>query len=175
MIKQASKNREQEKKSSPKAAPKGSEPRPESSGREEKFEQVLLEIRRVTRVVAGGKRFRFRAVIVIGDKNGKVGVGVAKGADVSGAVDKAVKEAKKSLIPVKLHDGTISHEVKSKYGSAKILLKPTKKGRGIIAGKTMRVVCSLAGIENITGKVLGSSNKLNNARATIEALKSLKA
>lgn len=144
------------------------------SKKEEKFEQVLLEVRRVTRVVAGGKRFRFRVVMVIGGKNGKVGVGVAKGADVPGAVEKAVKDANKNLITVKSQNGTIAHEVRAKYGGALILLKPTKRGRGIIAGKTMRTVCSLAGIENITGKVLGSSNKLNNARATMKALQSLK-
>jgi small subunit ribosomal protein S5 len=138
--------------------------------KEDKFEQSLLEVKRVTRVVAGGKRFRFRAVVVIGDKRGQVGVGVAKGADVTLAVEKAVEKAKKSIDKVKIIKGTIPHEVRAKFGGARVLLKPASQGRGIIAGGAVRVVCNLAGIENISGKILGSPNKLNNARATVKAL-----
>ena len=144
------------------------------SPREGGLEQSLLEIKRVTRVVAGGKRFRFRAVVIVGDRKGKVGVGSAKGADVSGAVDKAAEKAKKKLTSVKIIKGTIPHEVRMKYGSANVLLKPAVSGRGIIAGGAVRVVCSLAGIADVVGKILGSSNKLNNARATIMALESFK-
>ena len=144
------------------------------SPREGGLEQSLLEIKRVTRVVAGGKRFRFRAVVIVGDRKGKVGVGSAKGADVSGAVDKAAEKAKKKLTSVKIIKGTIPHEVRMKYGSANVLLKPAVSGRGIIAGGAVRVVCSLAGIADVVGKILGSSNKLNNAKATIMALESFK-
>lgn len=139
------------------------------------YEQKLLGIARVVRVVAGGRRFRFRAVVVIGNKKGKVGVGVSKGQDVSLAVEKAVTNAKKNLIKVPLKNDTIPHTTEAKFGTAKILLKPGMKGRGIVAGGAVRVICDLAGIENISGKILGKTkNKLNNARATIEALKKLK-
>jgi len=139
------------------------------------YEQKLLGIARVVRVVAGGRRFRFRAVVVIGNKKGKVGVGVSKGQDVSLAVEKAVTNAKKNLIEVSLKNGTIPHTTEAKFGTAKILLKPGMTGRGIVAGGAVRVICDLAGIENISGKILGKTkNKLNNARATIKALEKLK-
>lgn len=139
------------------------------------FDQQVLDLRRVARVVAGGKRFKFRATVVIGNKQGKVGVGVAKGADVSQAVEKAVSEARKNLIVVPLKKGTIPHEVSTKYSAAKVILKPASVGRGVIAGSAVRIVCSLAGIKSVSAKILGrTSNKLNNARATIEALKKLK-
>ncbi len=139
------------------------------------YEQKLLDVARVVRVVAGGRRFRFRAVVVIGNRKGKVGVGVAKGQDVSIAVEKAVADAKKHLIKVSLVEGTIPHMTEAKFSTAKVLLRPGLKGRGIVAGGAVRAVCDLAGVENISGKILGKTrNKLNNARATIEALKELK-
>jgi small subunit ribosomal protein S5 len=139
------------------------------------YEQKLLDVARVVRVVAGGRRFRFRAVVAIGNRKGKVGLGVAKGQDVSIAVEKAAADAKKHLIEIPLVKGTIPHEVEAKFGSAKVLLKPGLEGKGIVAGGAVRVVCDLAGIENISGKILGrTKNKLNNARATIKALKNLK-
>lgn len=139
------------------------------------FDSKLLDLARVTRVSAGGKHFRFRAVIVIGDRKGKVGLGVAKGRDVAQAIEKATRLAKKNLIEVPIVEGTILHEVFAKYGAAKVLLKPQRKGRGLVAGGTVRVICDLAGIENISSKVLGAtSNKINNAKATITALKKLK-
>ncbi len=139
------------------------------------YDQKLLDVARVVRVVAGGRRFRFRVTVVIGNKKGKVGVGVAKGQDVSLAVEKAVGDAKKHLINVKIVDGTIPHETQAKFSTAKVLLKPGVKGRGIVAGGAVRVVCDLAGIENLSGKILGKTkNKLNNARATIKALEQLK-
>lgn len=138
------------------------------------FEQKLLDLARVTRVVKGGRRFRFRATLVIGNKKGKVGVGVAKGADVSDAIQKAYNNARKNIIEVTMIGSTIPHDVLKKVGSAKVLLKPASEGRGIIAGGAVRAVVDLAGIGDIVSKSLGTSNKLNVARATIEALKMLK-
>ncbi|MBI3631344.1 MAG: 30S ribosomal protein S5 [Candidatus Staskawiczbacteria bacterium] len=140
------------------------------------FESKLLDLARVVRVTGGGKRLRFRAVVIAGDKKGKIGIGVDKGRDVSQAIEKATNKAKKSLVSVIIVDGTISHEVEAKVGPARILLKPQKKGRGLVAGGAVRSICELAGIRNISSKILsGSKNKLNNARATMEALKKLKA
>ena len=138
------------------------------------FEQKLLDLARVTRVVKGGRRFRFRATLVIGDRKGRVGVGVSKGSDVSDAIEKAYNDAKKNIITVKMNGKTISHDVLQKKGSARIMLKPAQEGRGIIAGGAVRAVVDLAGIHDIVSKSMGTSNKLNVARATIEALKSLK-
>jgi small subunit ribosomal protein S5 len=145
--------------------------------REEKpeFEQKLLDIRRTARMVAGGRRFSFRALVIIGNKNGKVGVGLAKGADVTIAVEKAVNQAKKYLIDVPITENkSISQMVEAKFGAAKVMLKPAPKGRGIIAGGAVRTICSLAGIENVVSKIIGrTTNKLNNAEAAIKALKRL--
>ena len=139
------------------------------------YEQKLLGIARVVRVVAGGRRFRFRAVMVIGDRNGKVGVGVSKGQDVSIAVEKAVANAKKKMVKVLIVNETIPHNVEAKFGSARIILKPASKGRGIVVGGSARAVCDLAGIKNISGKILGKTkNKLSNARATVLALSKLR-
>jgi len=139
------------------------------------FKDKVLDLRRVTRVVAGGKRFRFRATVVIGDEKGRVGVGIAKGLDVAQAVDKAKNAAQKAIIPIILKSGTIAHEVMAKFGAAKILLKPAAVGHGLRAGGSARVVLSLAGVKDITAKALGNTtNKLTNALATIEALKKIK-
>ena len=115
---------------------------------DKEFESKLLDLARVTRVTAGGRRFRFRAVVIIGNKAGKVGVGVDKGTDVAQAVEKATRLAKKNLIVIPILEDTIPHEVYAKYSSAKVLLKPQRKGRGLVAGGTVRVICSLAGIKN---------------------------
>lgn len=139
------------------------------------FDQKLLDVARVARIVAGGRRFSFRATVAIGNRAGKVGIGVAKGQDVSQAVNKAVNEAKKRLISVPIKETTISYDVFSKYGAAKVLLKPAAKGRGLVAGGVVRIICELAGIKDISAKIISrSTNKLNNARATIEAFKKLK-
>ncbi len=137
------------------------------------FEQKLLDLARVTRVVKGGRRFSFRATVVIGNRKGKVGVGVGKGTDVSNAIQKGFADAKKHLISVDFSKGTISHEIFKKDGSAKIMLKPAAEGRGIIAGGAVRVVVDLLGIKDIVSKSFGTANKLNVARGTIEALKEL--
>jgi small subunit ribosomal protein S5 len=143
-------------------------------GKREKpeYDQKLLDLARVTRVVKGGRRFRFRATLAIGNRKGRVGVGVGKGADVSDAIRKAFDNAKKNMIVVKINKNTILHTVEHKLGSAKILLKPAKEGRGIVAGGAVRSVIDLAGIKDIISKSLGTSNKLNVARATVEALAS---
>jgi len=137
------------------------------------FDQKLLDLARVTRVVKGGRRFSFRATMVIGNQKGRVGVGVAKGSDVSEAINKAVAEAKKKMVDVKRKDASISFEVREKLGAAKVLIKPAKEGRGIVAGGAMRAVIELAGIKNITAKSLGTSNKINVAKATLKALSRL--
>jgi len=142
----------------------------------DEFESKLIELSRVARVVAGGRRFSFRAVVVVGNRTGKVGVGIAKGLDVTSAVDKATRSAKKTLIEVPLNQsGTIEHEVEAKYCASRVLLKPLLGNRGIVAGGAVRAVCDFAGIKNISSKVISrSGNKLNNAMATILALKDLK-
>ena len=141
----------------------------------DEFDSKLLDLARVTRVSKGGRHFRFRAVMVVGDKAGKVGVGVAKGTDVAQAIEKATRIAKKHLITVDMVEETIRHEVEAKFGAARVMLKPQRKGRGLVAGGTVRVICTLAGIRNISSKIITrTSNKLNNAQATIEALKQLR-
>ncbi len=140
----------------------------------DEFDQRILDLARVTRVMAGGKRMRFRATVVVGDKKSKVGIGVGKGLDVAIAVNKAVNEAKKNLIEVPIVNDTIPHEVYKKHGAAKLMFRPAKKGRGVIAGGVVRVILELSGIKNITSKILGTNSKLNNAKCTIEALKALK-
>lgn len=137
------------------------------------FDQKLLDLARVTRVVKGGRRFRFRATLVIGNRKGKVGVGVGKGPDVSEAIRKAFEDAKKNMITVPMKEHTIPHDVYYKLGSAKVLLKPAAPGKGIIAGGAIRAVVDFAGIKDVVSKSLGSSNKLNVARATVAAFASL--
>lgn len=138
------------------------------------FEQRIVELARVTRVMAGGKRMRFRALVVLGNKQGKVGAGLAKGADVSLAVSKATAKARRALLNVPLKNGTIPHQITIKYKSAYVLLKPAPKGTGIIAGGPVRAVLELAGVPNIVSKILGSSNKINNVRAVLKAFSQLK-
>jgi len=141
----------------------------------DEYESKLLDLARVTRVTGGGKRMSFRAIVVAGDKKGKIGIGIDKGKDVSQAIEKATTRAKKNLITVVTINGTIAHQVEAKFGPARILLKPQRKGRGLVAGGAVRTICDLAGIKNVSSKILsGSKNKLNNARATIEALRKLK-
>lgn len=144
-------------------------------GRREKpeFDQKLLDLARVTRVVKGGRRFRFRATVVIGNRKGRVGVGVGKGADVSDAMQKSFDDAKKNMVQVPMRKNTIPHDVYFKSGSAKIILKPATPGKGVIAGGAIRAVVDLAGIKDIVAKSLGTSNKLNVARAAVLALVSL--
>lgn len=139
------------------------------------FETKLLDLARTSHMRAGGKKIGFRAVVVTGDKKGKVGIGVGKGRDVALAVEKATRFAKKSLITVPIVNETIPHQVYSKYGAAEVILRPQRKGRGLVAGGVVRLVCNLAGLRNISAKVLGrTGNKLNNAQATLNAFKKIK-
>jgi small subunit ribosomal protein S5 len=146
----------------------GREPR---MPREEKqFDERVVAIDRVARVVKGGRRFRFRALVVVGDRKGKVGAGTAKGADVTAAVAKATEVAKKNLIVAPVEKGTIAHEQEAKVSGAHILLKPAAPGTGLIAGGVVRIVLEVAGVKDVLSKSLGSSNKINLAYATLEAL-----
>lgn len=142
--------------------------------KEEEWQQKIIDIARVTRVQAGGKRMRFRACVVIGDRKGRVGMGVKKGADVASAINKAVTQAKKNLIKVKIVNNTIPHKIEEKSCGAQILLRPASQGKGIIAGGPVRAVLDLAGIKNVVSKILGSKNKINNVRAAISALKKMR-
>lgn len=153
--------------------PRRGAPRRGGDTRDE-FSQKILEIARVTRVMAGGKRMNFRACVAIGDKKGSVGVGLGKGSDVTIAVNKAVNKAKKAMVKVPMINETIPHEVRYKLGAAQIMLKPAKQGRGVISGGVVRGILELAGIKNISSKTLGTSNKINNARCTIAALADLR-
>jgi small subunit ribosomal protein S5 len=138
------------------------------------LEEKLLGIDRVTKVVKGGKHLRFRALVVVGDRNGHVGVGLAKAAGVPEAVRKASAAAKKNLITVPIKDGTIPHEIFAKFCASRILLKPAKPGTGLVVGNTPRAVLELAGLQNVVGKCFGGPSKVNVARATIIALANLK-
>jgi len=142
--------------------------------RQEEFEQRIVDIARVTRVMAGGKRMRFRTCIALGNKKDKVGIGLAKGADVTMAITKAVNKAKKNMINVVTVNNTIPHKIYHKLGASKILLKPAKKGRGVIAGGAVRIILELAGIKNVTSKILGTNNKVSNVKCAIEALERLR-
>lgn len=140
---------------------------------EKQFDERTLHIDRVARVVKGGRRFRFRALVVVGDRKKKVGIGSAKGADVSSAVTKATDVAKKNMVAVSLYKGTLPHEAERKVSGAHILLKPASPGTGLIAGGAVRTILEVAGVKNALSKSLGSSNKTNIAYATMEALESL--
>ncbi len=161
-------------------APRGNGPRGNNRGRREQapqepkqFEEVVINIDRVSRVVKGGRRFRFKALVVVGDRKNKVGVGVAKGADVQTAVQKATDVAKKNMLTFPLVNGTIPHENEIKYSGARVLIKPAAPGTGIIAGGVIRSIIGVTGINNLLSKSLNSTNKVNIAYATIEALRAL--
>jgi small subunit ribosomal protein S5 len=140
---------------------------------EKRYDERVVHIDRVARVVKGGRRFRFRALVVVGDRNSQVGIGIAKGADVSAAVAKATEVAKKHFIKVNTYNGTVPHEAEAKIGGAHILIKPASPGTGLIAGGVVRTVLEVAGIKNCLSKSLGSTNKANTAYATIAALTSM--
>jgi small subunit ribosomal protein S5 len=147
--------------------------RPQQEPEEKQFDERTLHIDRVARVVKGGRRFRFRALVVVGDRKNRVGIGIAKGADVTSAVTKATDVAKKNFITVSLYKGTLPHESDAKVGGANILIKPASAGTGLIAGGVVRTILEVAGVKNVLSKSLGSTNKANTAYATIEALRLL--
>ncbi|MEK9167652.1 MAG: 30S ribosomal protein S5 [Patescibacteria group bacterium] len=133
----------------------------------------VVSIDRISRTVKGGRRIRFRAIVVVGNRNGQVGVGTGKAADVQGAIAKAKNKADKTMINVPIVKGTISHPVMEVYGTSRVILKPAPQGHSVIAGGSVRAVVELAGISNIVSKSIGSANALNNAMATYLALKNL--
>jgi small subunit ribosomal protein S5 len=149
--------------------------RREEGARKDDMDSKLLDLSRVSHTRAGGRRLRFRAIVISGNKAGRVGLGVASGLDVAQAVDKATVQSKKNMITVPIIEGTISREVAAKVGPAKVIIKPQRKGRGLMAGGVVRLICQLAGIKDISSKMLGTTkNKLNNARATMKAFEHLK-
>ncbi|BCD67376.1 30S ribosomal protein S5 [Nitratiruptor sp. YY09-18] len=141
----------------------------------EEFEEVVVNISRVTKVVKGGRRFRFSALVVVGDKNGHVGYGIGKAKEVPDAIRKAIDNAFKNITTVNLKGTTIAHDIEHKYNASKILLKPASPGTGVIAGGAARPVLELAGVKDILTKSLGSNNPATLVRATIEALERIKA
>ena len=140
----------------------------------EEFEEAIVKIGRVTKVVKGGRRFRFTALVVVGNKNGIVGFGTGKAKEVPDAIKKAIDDAFKSLIKINIHGSTIAHDIEHKYNASKILLKPASEGTGLIAGGAARPVLELAGIKDIIAKSLGSNNPNNLVQATVEALARIK-
>ncbi len=152
---------------------RGRGPRHEQPAEEKMFDERVIHIDRVARVVKGGRRFRFRALVVVGDKKGKVGIGLAKGADVTAAVAKATDVAKKHFVKVIRYKDTIPHDVDGKVGGARILIMPAAPGTGLIAGGVVRTILEVAGVSNALSKSLGSSNKSNIAYATLAALSTI--
>jgi small subunit ribosomal protein S5 len=141
---------------------------------ENQFEERVVAINRVTKVVKGGRRFRFAAIVVIGDKNGRVGFGTGKAQEVPDAIKKAVEDAKNNMLNIPIVNDTIPHLIVGKFGSGQVLLKPASEGTGIIAGGAVRAVFELAGVHNILSKSIGSSTPINMLRATFAGLKDLR-
>jgi small subunit ribosomal protein S5 len=140
----------------------------------EDFQEAIVKIGRVTKVVKGGRRFRFTALVVVGDKNGTIGFGTGKAKEVPDAIKKALDDAFKSLVKVNINGTTINHDIEHKYNASKILLKPASEGTGLIAGGAARPVLELSGIKDIIAKSLGSNNPNNLVQATVEALARIK-
>ena len=150
------------------------EPRREREREVSEYEQKLVEVRRVTKVVAGGRTMRFSVLVVVGNKKGLVGMGTGKAAEVPDAIEKAAAMAKKNLIMVPMVGTTIPHEVTGKFGASSVIMLPAKEGAGVIAGGSARAVLELSGVRDITAKIHGANNKINCVRATIEGLKLLR-
>lgn len=147
--------------------------RDQSPAEPKQFEEIVINIDRVSRVVKGGRRFRFKALVVVGDRKNKVGIGVAKGADVQAAISKATDVAKKHMTTIPVSEGTVPHDAEVRFSGAQVLLKPAAPGTGIIAGGVIRTIIGVTGIHNLLSKSLGSTNKVNIAYATVAALSSM--
>jgi small subunit ribosomal protein S5 len=154
-------------------SPRNNNRREQTPAEPKQFEELTINIDRVSRVVKGGRRFRFKALVVVGDHKTKVGIGVAKGADVQAAIAKATDVAKKHMITIAINKGTIPHDAEVRLSGAQILVRPAAPGTGIIAGGVVRSIIGVTGISDLLSKSLGSTNKVNIAYATIEALRSL--
>ena len=146
----------------------------ETKQEKQELKEKVVNVNRVTKVVKGGRTFRFSVLVVVGDEKGKVGVGTGKSSEVPEAIKKATEEAKKNLVEISLVNGTIPHELTVNFGSSKIILKPAVEGTGVIAGGAVRPVLELAGVKNVTAKTLGSRNSRNVVYATMKALKSMR-
>ena len=140
---------------------------------EKEFEETVVEINRISKKTKGGNQVRFSALVVVGDRKGKVGVGLSKATDVRSAIGKAVSAAKRRLLVVPIRGTTVPYSVREKFSAAKVLIKPAPPGSGIIAGGPMRVVMEAAGIKDAVGKILGTKNKISNVYATLKALESI--
>lgn len=141
---------------------------------EKELAEKIIQINRVAKKIKGGNRIGFSVLVAVGDKAGKVGIGLGKAPDVRSSIQKAVRQAKKNMFKVPLKDATIAYPIKIKRGASKILLKPAPPGAGLIAGGPVRIIAELAGIKDLSAKILGTNNKLSNAHATVAALKKLK-
>ncbi|HVN67240.1 MAG TPA: 30S ribosomal protein S5 [Candidatus Sulfotelmatobacter sp.] len=142
--------------------------------RDSEFKEKVIQIRRVTKVVKGGKKMGFRAVVIVGDVKSRVGLGIGKAAEVPAAIRKGVEAAKKALIEVPLVSGTVPHDVHGRFSASTVVLRPAPAGTGVIAGGSVRTVLELSGVKNIVAKKIGSANAINVARATLNALQLLK-
>lgn len=152
----------------------GRKDRPQGKQEKDPFEHKIIDINRVTKMYKGGRRMKISVFVAIGDKKGRVGLGLGKGDDVKSAQEKAIARAKKNLVFVQLKGQTIPHEVLAKYKSGKVLLKPAAPGTGIVAGSSVRQIVEVAGISDIRGKILGSNNKITNSYTTVKALSMLR-
>jgi len=146
----------------------------DDKSKQSEFSEKVVQIRRVTKVVTGGKRMGFRAVVVVGDKLSRVGLGVGKAGEVASAIRKGVESAKKYMCTITLSSGTIPHEIMGNFGASQVMLRPAPKGTGVIAGGAVRILLELSGIRNIVAKSIGSNNPINVAKATLNALSALK-
>jgi small subunit ribosomal protein S5 len=140
---------------------------------EKEFDETVVEINRVSKKTKGGNTMRFSALVVVGDKKGRVGVGLEKAPDVRNSIQKSIAAAKRNLVSIPLSGTTIPHSVREKFSAARVILKPAPTGSGIIAGGPMRVVLEAAGVRDAVGKILGTNNKISNVYATLEALKKI--